>query len=252
MPTSRALTRRQPLPPVSRNGHSAGKQRDEVLALLSHELRTPLASIRTALELFRLQGCEPTCWAGIEGIMERQLQRMETLVGNMLDLSRILHGKVRLDLRPVELVSVVCLAVETARSTILERGHRFEVCTPREIITLLADEERLVQILINLLNNAAKYTNPGGQVYLHVERQDGHVQFCVRDSGVGMAPELLPHIFDLFWQAERPAGMQGGLGIGLALVRRLVEMHGGSVEAHSDGIGKGSKFTVQLPVAPSL
>jgi signal transduction histidine kinase len=252
MRTSQALTRCQTSAafPSSKSGTVAGSRRDETLAVLSHELRNPLGSIRTALELFRLQGCEPACWAGIEGIIERQIHCMEALVRNMLDLSRILYGKIQLDLRPVELVSVVSLAVETVSAIMRERGHQLEISTPPEVVTLLADEERLVQILTNLLTNAAKYTKPGGRINFDVERRNEHVLFRVRDSGIGIAPELLPHIFDLFWQAERPSGTQGGLGIGLALVRRLAELHGGSVEARSDGQDKGSEFVFSIPIAP--
>jgi CheY-like chemotaxis protein/two-component sensor histidine kinase len=176
---------------------------------------------------------------------------MNRLVDDLLDVARIARGKIELQKEVVELTTVVARAVETSRPLIDARKHDLTVSLPAEPVRLEADPARLAQVLINLLNNAAKYTEEGGRIWLTAERERCGVTLRVRDTGVGIPPEVLPHVFGLFTQEERSlARSQGGLGIGLSLVRGLVEMHGGSVEATSPGVGRGSEFTVRLPALP--
>ncbi|HEX5269577.1 MAG TPA: ATP-binding protein, partial [Gemmataceae bacterium] len=224
----------------------ADRRKDEFLAMLAHELRNPLAPLRTAAEILRLAEDGETGPA--REVIERQVRQMTCLVDDLLDLSRITRGKVLLEMGRVALAAVVGAAVENARPLIEARRHRLTVALPPEPVWLHADPTRLTQVFANLLNNAAKYTESGGQIRLTAERDGGAVVVRVRDSGVGIAPDTLPHVFDLFAQAERSLGLsEGGLGVGLTLVRRLVELHGGSVTAHSEGAGQGSEFVVRLP-----
>lgn len=220
--------------------------KDELFALLGHELRNPLAAIRDALQVFRLCNDSATReWA--QGVLERQTQQMSDLIEDLLDFSRVSHGKAPLRKRLIDLAQVVEVAVETVRPCIDERGHVLEVVLPPGAVTLEADPTRLEQVLSNLLANAARYTPPGGRIWLTVERGVDQVVLRVLDNGVGIGKEALPHVFDLFWQSGSGRHSQHGLGIGLALVRHLVEMHGGSVSASSAGPGQGSEFVVRLP-----
>jgi two-component system CheB/CheR fusion protein len=180
--------------------------------------------------------------------MERQVRQMARLLDDLLDVSRITRGQVTLRLEPVELAAVVAGAVETCRPLVDARSHTLNVELPAEPVRLRADSARLTQVLANLLVNAAKYTESGGRINLTAARDDGDVVISVRDNGPGIAPDMLRHVFELFAQADRTLDRsQGGLGIGLTLVKRLVELHGGSVEAHSGGPGQGSEFVVRLP-----
>jgi signal transduction histidine kinase/CheY-like chemotaxis protein len=227
----------------------ADRRKEEFLALLGHELRNPLAPIRNALYVLKLPGADAAVVERARGMMERQVEYMVRLVDDLLDVSRIVRGKV--DLRPesVEVAAVVARAVETSQPLIDAEGHRLTVSLPPEPLWVHGDPVRLAQVVSNLLSNAAKYTERGGQVGLTAAREGGEAVLRVRDTGIGIAPELLPRLFDMFFQAERRTkDAQGGLGIGLALVRGLVERHGGSIEAHSDGPGKGSEFVVRLPL----
>ena len=228
-------------------------RKDEFLAMLSHELRNPLAPILNAVHLLRLQKSEDPLQKQARTIIERQVGQLKHLVDDLLEVSRISTGRVQLRQAQIVLSGIVERAVETAQPLITQHRHELTVSLPPEPICLQADAARLEQVLVNLLTNAAKYTEDGGSIALTIERTIGSggdtAVLRVRDSGIGIAPELLPHIFDLFTQADRSLDRsQGGLGIGLCLVQRLVELHGGSVEVYSV-LGHGSEFVVRLPVA---
>ena len=216
--------------------------------MLGHELRNPLSPILTALQLMKLRG-----EAGSERertVIERQVNHLTRLVDDLLDVSRIARGKVELKTEIVEIAEVVAKAIEMASPLLEQRTHTLTVDVPRRGLLVDGDSTRLSQVVSNLLTNAAKYTPPGGAIRFAPARADDEVVLTVRDTGIGIAPEVLPHIFDLFVQ-ERQAldRSQGGLGLGLTIVRNLIERHGGSVSARSDGPGKGSEFTVRLPPA---
>ena len=226
------------------------RRKDEFLATLAHELRNPLAPIRNGLHIIRLAGDDPHALEQARSTMERQLEQMVRLIDDLLDVSRITRGRLELRKERVELASLVKSAVEGVRPLIESRGHRLTIRLGPEPIHLDADPVRLAQVLSNLLNNAAKYTDPGGSIWLTSTRRGDEVIVSVRDTGIGIAPDALPAIFDLFTQVDRSLEKsQGGLGIGLTLVKQLVEMHGGSVEARSDGVGRGAEFITRLPVA---
>ena len=229
----------------------ADRHKDEFLAMLAHELRNPLAPLMNALHLLRPGGLEGAEAEQVRDVAERQVRHLTRLVDDLLDVSRISTGKVQLRKERLDLNAAVARAVDSARLLIESRRHELTVHTPPEPIPLEADAARLEQVLANLLNNAAKYTEPGGRIVLEAGREGGEAFVRVRDTGIGIAPELLPRVFDLFTQAERSLDRsQGGLGIGLTLVRRLVELHDGSVAVSSDGVGRGSEFVVRFPAAP--
>lgn len=223
-------------------------RKDEFLAMLSHELRSPLAPIANAVQLLSLQqDTESRTQQQARKIIERQLAKLQHLVDDLLEVSRITSGRVQLRRVWVTINGIAQGATETVRPLILQRHHELSVSLPVDPIWLHADAARLEQVMINLLTNAAKYTEEGGKIWLTVEREQNECVIRVRDSGVGISPTLLPHVFDLFTQAERSLDRsQGGLGIGLALVERLTELHGGKVEAYST-VGEGSQFVVRLP-----
>ncbi len=249
----------------------ADRRKDEFLATLAHELRNPLAPIRNALQIMRLTNDDPEVEEA-RTIMERQLGHMVRLIDDLLDVSRITRGKLRLHRENVDLAAVIDAAVETARPLIADFGHQLTVDLPSEPIYLNADPVRLAQIFSNLLNNSAKYMDSSGQIWLSASVSDSgfrredsddqsevrsskseFVEVRVRDKGVGIPAEALPHIFDMFSQIDRSLEKaQGGLGIGLTLVKRLVEMHGGTIEVHSEGLGKGAEFTVCLPITTAV
>jgi PAS domain S-box-containing protein len=227
----------------------ADRRKDEFLAMLSHELRNPLAPLRNALELLRGPDAGGARLAWARDVMERQLQQLTRLVDDLLDVSRITRGKITLRKEPVRLADVVAQAVETSRPLIDLRRQRLTVEGPAEAVELEADPTRLAQVLANLLNNASKYTEEGGRIALTCGREGRQAVLRVRDTGIGIPPDVLPRVFDLFAQADSTlARSEGGLGIGLTLVKRLAELHGGTAAAHSDGPGKGSTFTVRLPL----
>ena len=226
------------------------RRKDEFLAMLSHELRSPLAPIANAVQLLGLQKLnENLIQKQARGIIERQLGQLQHLVDDLLEVSRITTGRVQLRRERVAVSGIMEVAIETIRPQIEQRKHELIVSLPVQPIWLFADAARLEQVVANLLGNAAKYTEYGGQIWLMVEQEGQECVLRVRDTGVGITPELLPRVFDLFTQAERSLDRsQGGLGIGLALVHRLTELHGGTVEAYST-FGKGSEFVIRLPVA---
>jgi len=235
---------------VSRELREADQRKDEFLATLAHELRNPLAPIRNSLEVLRMPRIDDGMARHAREMMERQVHHLVRLVDDLLDVSRVMRGKIDLRMEPVELATVVARAVETCQPLIDSQRHRLEISLPAESMLLDADPVRLAQVVGNLLTNAAKYTSPGGRIWLGARRIDDVAVLEVRDNGVGIATELLPHVFELFVQGHHTAShSQGGLGVGLTLVRRLVEMHHGTVEASSDGPGKGSEITVRLPLA---
>ncbi|MFY9826888.1 MAG: ATP-binding protein [Thermoanaerobaculia bacterium] len=224
------------------------RRKDEFLAMLSHELRNPLSSILNAVYLLRLQRDEDLIQQQARNIIERQVGHLARLVDDLLEISRITIGNIQLRQERLDLRGIVERAVETVRPLIDRRQQQLAVTVPSEPVWLVADPTRLEQVVGNLLGNAAKYTEEGGSIWLTLE-QKAEAVLRVRDAGLGIAPELLPHVFDLFTQADRSSDRsQGGLGIGLTLVEKLVGMHGGTVQAFSAGLGLGSEFTVRLPL----
>jgi signal transduction histidine kinase len=225
------------------------RRKDEFLAMLAHELRNPLAPISAAAEILKIASSPERIRASSE-VIGRQVRHMTSLVNDLLDVSRVTRGLIKLDREIVDVESIVASAVEQARPLIVLRDHAFSVEMDAAGARVDGDATRLVQVLTNLLNNAAKYTPRRGTIVLHAAREEARVRICVSDNGIGIDRQLLPQVFDLFTQAERtPDRSQGGLGIGLALVRTMVALHGGEVQAHSEGAGKGSTFTVWLPLA---
>jgi PAS domain S-box-containing protein len=230
----------------------ADRRKDEFLATLAHELRNPLAPIRSSLQLLKMPGADPAVQESARLMMERQLHHLVRLVDDLLDVSRIMRGKIELRADVVALEAVIARALETAQPLIDAQCHTLVVSMPAEPVTLSADPVRLAQVVGNLLTNAAKYTEPGGHIRLAVEREGGDVLIRVRDTGIGIAPDMQSRIFEPFVQVDHSTvRAQGGLGIGLTLVKRLVEMHHGSVEAHSAGLGQGSELIVRLPAGPA-
>jgi signal transduction histidine kinase len=229
---------------------SAERRKDEFLATLSHELRSPLGAISNAIAVLKGAAAqEPTVQQRMHALIERQVRHMKQLTADLLDVSSISRGQLRLRHERIDLRNVLYQAVETMEWELQQRGHRLVIHCPDAPVWLQGDATRLQQVLHNLLANASKYTDPEGELVLSLRVGDGSAILSVRDSGIGIAAETLPHIFDLFVRADPHAQLSGAsLGIGLALVRRLVEMHGGSVAAVSAGVGQGSEFSVRLPV----
>ena len=225
------------------------RRKDEFLAMLGHELRNPLAPVTTALQIMRIHESEPSRVARSREIVERQIEHMTRLIDDLLDVSRITRGKIELREQPLLLSSVVERAIESARPLIDERGHRIALDLPAEPVTFLADPARLSQVFANLLNNAAKYTDVGGRIWVRARVEGKDLVVAVKDDGPGLTKELRSYVFDLFMQGPQSrTRARGGLGIGLTLVRRLVELHGGTVDALSEGPGKGTEFVVRLPL----
>ncbi len=226
----------------------ADRRKDEFLAMLGHELRNPLAPITTALHLMELRGS--TTDVKEREIIARQVRHLTRLVDDLLDIARVTRGMIEIKKERLDLADTIAQAIEMASPLIEQRGHELRVTIPQVRLEVDADPARIAQVISNLITNAAKYTNAGGVIDIRAEVREKRVVVSVRDSGQGIAPELLPHIFDLFVQGQRTLERaQGGLGIGLALVRNLVELHGGRVSAASDGAGCGSEFVMELPVA---
>jgi PAS domain S-box-containing protein len=225
----------------------ADRRKDEFLAVLAHELRNPLAPIATALQIMRLEG-DVRDFAIERAMAERQLRHLSRLIDDLMDVSRISQGKIRLHPQVVDLDEIVARVAEACRPLIDQRNQTLMVQMSPEPMRLLVDPTRLEQVLSNLLCNSVKYTDPGGQIWLTAERSGAQVAVRVRDTGIGIEPDVLPRVFEMFVQGERRMDRaQGGLGIGLSLVKSLVELHGGAISAHSEGRGKGSTFEVRLP-----
>ena len=228
----------------------ANRRKSEFIAILSHELRNPLAPIVYALPVIERAPLENEAARAL-AVVKRQMSHLERLVDDLLDISRINSGKVELRRERVNLRTLIEAAVESTAPLFEAARHRLEVSLPDRPVWLDADPHRLAQALTNLLSNAARYTPRGGRVRLLASRDDGRATVRVQDNGIGIAPNLMPRIFEMFHQIDKPEGLQGGLGIGLALARSLIVMHGGTIEAHSEGPGRGAEFVVTLPVAPS-
>jgi PAS domain S-box-containing protein len=230
----------------------ADRRKDEFLAMLAHELRTPLAPLRSGVEILNHISSQEEHVQKTRDMMRRQIENLVRLVDDLLDVSRVTHGKITLQTERSDLATIVSRALESARAQIEERRHSLDVRVPNEPMVVEADVVRLAQAIANLLSNAAKFTPEGGTIALSVEQHaGGRAIVRVRDNGIGVAPEMLPKLFDLFVQADPSAGRtEGGLGIGLTLAARIVEMHGGSLQASSGGIGRGSEFVLELPLAP--
>jgi signal transduction histidine kinase/ActR/RegA family two-component response regulator len=227
----------------------ADRRKDEFLAMLAHELRNPLAPIRTAVQLLRLRELAEPQRARARDVIERQVEHLVDLINDLLDVSRITRGVIALQKEPLLVSAIVARAVEIARPAIDGRQHELFIELPDESLAVDGDRTRLVQVVSNILHNAAKFMEPRGKIRVRVARDGGYVVIKVADTGIGIAPDLLPTIFELFTQAHaRSERAEAGLGIGLALIRRLTEMHGGTVTAHSDGTGRGTELTVRLPV----
>jgi PAS domain S-box-containing protein len=227
-----------------REAEQASRAKDEFLAMLGHELRNPLAPILTALQLMRMRGNE----SREQEVLERQVRHLTRLVDDLLDVSRIARGTIDLDAKPIELRDVVDRAMELASPLLEQRENDVDIRVPPRALTVNADRDRLAQVVANLLTNASKYSSPRSRIVITGERHNGTARLAVRDDGVGIAPEMLASVFDAFVQdAQSLERAHGGLGLGLAIVRSLVAAHGGAVYAHSEGVGRGSEFVVELP-----
>ena len=231
----------------------SGRMKDEFLATLAHELRNPLAPIRNALKLQSLAAHDPAMIAQTRALMERQVVHMVRLIDDLLDMSRLSRGLVELKIERVSMAPAIALALEASRPAVEQSSHELAVNLPGEALVVEADPVRVAQIVTNLLNNAAKFTPTGGKLGLTLERDGDFAVMRVRDNGIGLQPEMLERVFNMFEQVDRSyAQVSGGLGIGLTLVKQLVEAHGGSVHAESAGLGRGSEFSVRLPLAPPV
>jgi signal transduction histidine kinase len=240
------------------NGHSLGAQleelayaarrRDELLAMLSHELRSPLASIQHAITILRGPSADVAVQRGMHELIQRQVRQMTLVVSSLFDVSSSSRGQLQLQRQRVDLRTVLSNAIETLESEFSQRRQHPVIIWPDQSLWILADPHRLEQVFVNLLSNASKYTAEGGKIGLSLQARDGFTLVRIRDSGVGIAANELPHIFDLFVRSDAAAvRSRSGLGIGLALVRTIVDLHGGTVSAASSGLGLGSEFTVRLP-----
>ena len=232
-------------------------QNDEFMTVFSHELRNSLCAIRFAVGILRMETSARPAASKARSVIEHQVEQMSRLVEDLLDASRARRGQLPMRPERVDLCTVVAHAAQAVEFSMEQRNHELNTSYPRSPVWLHADPARLEQVLVNLLLNAAKYTNPGGRIRLSAELDHGAAVVRVRDPGIGIAPEMLAHVFDLYMQADPTSRrVNAGLGIGLALVRSLVERHGGTVTAASAGLGHGSEFTVRLPLrsapAPNL
>jgi signal transduction histidine kinase/ActR/RegA family two-component response regulator len=230
----------------------ADRRKDEFLAMLGHELRNPLAPIHNAVQVLRrhCSAADPHLKWGLD-VIERQVGQITRLVDDLVDVARITRGRIQLQRRPTTLHEIVFAAVEAVRPLMQERRHALVISVPPLATRVDVDPVRMTQVVANYLENAAKYTPPGGDIRVTLRQADGRAELRVRDSGIGIAPHVLPHVFEPFTQGDRPLDRsQGGLGLGLKLVRSLVELHGGAVEARSEGVGKGSEFALFLPLLP--
>jgi PAS domain S-box-containing protein len=226
------------------------RRKDEFLATLAHELRNPLAPLRNGLEILERTGSETPLGTQVRGIMARQLEQMVRLIDDLMDVSRISRGRISVKRERMDLLDAVRTAVDTARPAIDAAEHKLALDLPPGPVVVEGDAVRLAQVFANLLSNAAKYTPRGGDIRLVVKKQGENACVSIKDSGIGISKQMLPRIFDLFVQADRAIERaQGGLGVGLSIAQRITQMHGGNVEAHSEGEGQGTEFVVRLPLA---
>jgi two-component system CheB/CheR fusion protein len=240
-----------PEEPATMPEAAACRRKDDFLAILAHELRNPLAPIRLALHLLEEPNLDAAAAERARGMILRQVAHLARLVDELLDASHIGRGEIRLVLEPVQLSSVIFWAVEAVAPLVESRGHSLAVRLPPAPVWVEADPARLEQAVVGLLSNAARYTDPGGQIEVVARAEVGQAVLSVSDNGIGIPPDLLPHVFDLFTQADHSLDRgRGGLGIGLTMVRGLVRRHGGEVTGHSGGPGKGSEFVIRLPAIP--
>ena len=230
----------------------ADRRKDEFLATLAHELRNPLAPIRNSLHIFRMAGIHDPNVERVADMMERQVQHMVRMVDDLLEVSRISRGKIELRKERTELASILRNAVDTSLPLVEAGRHRLSVEVPDEPLMLDADPVRLAQVFANLLNNSAKYTPDGGEISVRVTVEQDMAVVCVRDNGEGIPPQMLGRVFHMFTQVSTGSRAQGGLGIGLTLAKTLVHLHGGTIEAFSEGRGRGCEFVIRLPLAPEL
>lgn len=225
------------------------RKKSEFLAVLAHELRGPLGPVRGALQALRMRGDNPKDREWLRALAERQITHMGALIDDLLDIARVERGEIRLRLEQIDLRTPLRLAIEACHSLMESRGHQFEEMGFDRPMFATADSTRVAQMASNLLNNAAKYTPPRGHIRLELSERDGYAEICVIDNGVGLDAAALQRVFNMFEQVEdQKAQAQGGLGIGLALTRQLVQLHGGSITAQSEGIGRGCRFTIALPL----
>ena len=229
----------------------ANERKSQFLAILAHELRNPLAPIRTSLDALRVAGDNPALLRRLRAGMERQVEHMVRLIDDLLDLSRIDHGRIRLERAHSDLVAILRAAAETAAPLMQSRSHTLELELPPQAVLADIDPVRIAQVFSNLLNNAASYTRPGGRIEVALRPEDDMAVIRVRDNGIGIPGEMQAQIFEPFMRVNSAGGNHGGLGIGLAICRELVAMHGGAIEVHSEGLGRGSEFTVRLPRLPA-
>jgi PAS domain S-box-containing protein len=226
----------------------ADRRKDEFIAMLSHELRNPLAPIGFALSQIEEGVVGEKARTGL-AVANRQVRQLVRIVDEILDVSRVTGGQIALRPEPVTLDSVIQMATEAALPLIVQAHHHFSVAGPDDPIWINGDPDRVCQIITNLLRNAVQFTPSGGRIALEAARDDQHAIVRIRDNGMGIPPEALATVFEMFWQVDRPDKTQGGLGVGLGIARRLAEMHGGTIEAHSAGVGQGAEFVVRLPLA---
>jgi signal transduction histidine kinase len=228
------------------------RRKSEFLAILAHELRGPLGPILGALQALRMRGDDPGDRERLRALAERQARHMGILIDDLLDMARVERGEIHLRLERIDLRTPLRLAIEACASLMESRGHRFDTAGFDRPVPAMADPTRVAQMALNLLNNAAKYTPPRGHIRLELDERDGQARICVIDDGAGLEPAALERVFDMFEQVEsQKAQAQGGLGIGLALTRQLAQLHGGSITAHSEGIGRGCRFSIILPLEQS-
>ena len=246
----RVAERTQALQASEAQLRDADRRKDEFLATLAHELRNPLAPMRNAVQLLRLRGLDSPDLQRASDVIDRQVRAMSRLIDDLMDVNRINRGRIELQREYVEFASLLQEAVETSRPFIVECGHRLELHLPEGPAVLHADPTRLAQAFLNLLNNAAKYTDRGGRIEIRAQRDGNDVTVAFRDTGIGIAADRLHSVFDMFSQVDTSiTRSRGGLGIGLSLSQRLVQLHGGSIVASSEGLGRGSEFLVRLPLA---
>jgi signal transduction histidine kinase len=230
--------------------HESERRRDEFLATLAHELRNPLAPMRNATEIMKVADADPVRMAAARALIERQLAHLVRLIDDLLDVSRITRGRLELRIHRTDLMTAVDMALETTRPLVERKRHRLRVEVSGGPLMVDGDVTRLAQVLSTLIDNSAMYSDPESPIAVTLARDSTGAVLTVSDSGIGIAPELLPWVFDMFARPSPPCiGARSGLGIGLTLVKRLVELHGGSIEAHSGGLNRGSTFTVRLPLA---